>query len=32
VTTSNGVSVNNFHLTRTFDLIKVGLNYKFAAQ
>ena len=29
VTTSNGVSVNNFHLTRTFDLIKVGLNYKF---
>jgi outer membrane immunogenic protein len=29
VTTSNGVSTNSFHLTRTFDLIKFGLNYKF---
>jgi outer membrane immunogenic protein len=29
VTTSNGASVNRFHLTRTFDLIKFGVNYKF---
>jgi outer membrane immunogenic protein len=29
VTTSNGVSANRFHLTRTFDLIKFGVNYKF---
>jgi len=29
VITSNGVSMNLFHITRTFDLIKLGLNYKF---
>jgi outer membrane immunogenic protein len=29
VTTSNGVTTNSFHLTRTFDLIKFGVNYKF---
>ena len=29
VTTTNGASSNFFHLTRTFDLIKLGINYKF---
>lgn len=29
VVTSNGVSTNSFHLTRTFSLIKFGLNYRF---
>ncbi len=29
VTVTNGVSADNFELTRTFHLIKLGLNYKF---
>jgi len=29
VVTSNNVSSNHFHLTRTFSLIKFGVNYKF---
>lgn len=29
VITSNGASTNSFHLTRTFDLIKFAINYRF---
>jgi len=29
VVTSNGVSTNSFFLTRTFSLIKFGVNYRF---
>ena len=29
VTVSNSVSSNTFDITRTFHLIKLGLNYKF---
>jgi outer membrane immunogenic protein len=31
VVTSNGVSTNSFYLTRTFSLIKFGVNYRFGS-